>query len=113
MFQQLFPGAPPVHDYADAMFPNVAHMLIPAWCEEEQAEIFDQSPTLRNAYENGDDAFQNLLTNPFNLHLLAEILLDKTELSIPSTLTTRVELLNLYWQERVVMGDRRWYRKLS
>ncbi|MBG21413.1 MAG: hypothetical protein CML31_15925 [Rhizobiales bacterium] len=100
-FRRLFEGMPPSADYASAAFNRVRHIHVPEWSDAEFNSLLQQAPDLRVALENGGEGLGNLARVPFNTRLLADLLSGGTDPKAFGELASQVELLGLYWQERV------------
>ncbi|MCS0495309.1 hypothetical protein NVS89_09380 [Ancylobacter sp. MQZ15Z-1] len=101
-FRRLFAGAPPSPQFASPSFGRVRHIQIPEWSDTEFAELLRQAPDLRTAIEHGGERLRNLARVPFNTRLLADLLSGGMAPEAFGELASQVELLGLYWQERVV-----------
>jgi hypothetical protein len=77
------------------------HFKIPPLERNELQQAFDQLPNLERLYDDGSDDFRGLLTIPFHLWLIEKILGGGTDLAL-SQITSEVQLLDRYWQKRVV-----------
>ncbi len=85
-----FPGAPGRLAELDDVELDLA---VSSW--PELAELLDSAPS----------DFRQLLRNPFNLRLAAELLLAGTGINELREIRDRLGLLDRYWQERVVDGE--------
>ena len=102
---RLFRGRPPAPDHADSGFPNVRHITVARLTEPELAQIMVFSPTLKRLYDVASAPLRDLLTNIFNLRLLAELVEDGIVTSELAAITTQAELLDTYWNHRIRRGD--------
>ena len=103
--QGLFGGTPPSTMYTDEEFPKTRHVSIPALSDTELAQIRQASPAMAALIDGAPGALRGLLHLPFNLRLLADLLgmgISPAELH---PVRTQVELLDRYWQERIVRND--------
>jgi hypothetical protein len=73
--QRLFRGTPASAQYADGEFPAIRHINIPVLADDELAQIHSQSPAFGALVSAALPPLQELLHLPFNLRLLAELLL--------------------------------------
>ncbi|WP_029587485.1 hypothetical protein [Bradyrhizobium sp. URHD0069] len=101
-WRRLFPGNAYTRAHSDATLPGVHHVHISLLDEGEKADLASKSPTLASAVEAGGAKMDALSRNPFNLALLADLLRGGVEASSLTTVATRGELLERYWQERVL-----------
>ena len=98
-FKRLFPGSPPVQRFSDPSFANVAHILVPAWTPEEFAELLRNAPALSEAINTGGQRMRELACVPFNTRLIAELIAGgATDFG---EVRSQVQLLRLYWENRV------------
>lgn len=99
--RKVFTGAPPAAGYADSAFASVRHVHIPLLGPAEIDQIGGQSPRLAAAIEAGGPGLRDLVRNPFNLGLLSELLAQGLAADALANVTTRGQLLERYWAERV------------
>jgi hypothetical protein len=102
--QQLFHGTPP-STHTDNEFTTTRHVNIPTLTDAELGQVGQASPALAALIAAAPAPLQDLLRLPFNLRLLAELLstgISPTELH---PLRTQIELLDRYWQERIIRHD--------
>ncbi len=97
--QRLFAGDPH-KQFESSRFANVRHLQIPLLSEEELGQVRVQAPALGTELDRGDDSLTLLARNLFNLRLLAELVEIATDLTALTSVTTQIELLNLYWELR-------------
>jgi len=89
-------------DFQDPSFFDIRHIKVPCFSAMELKEIRTRAPELDPVFESATPALEELLENPFNLRLVAELLsghLNKSELT---SIETQVGLLSQYWLHRVV-----------
>ena len=102
---QLFP---PDHATPEAVFQmpgvNCRHFLVPLLSEDETAQAVATVPDLARIYEHGSRAFRLLLRNPFNLWLTEKLLSAPVTPPALSTVSSEVQLLTLFWRQRVASG---------
>jgi hypothetical protein len=104
-FRRLFQGSPGSVQFTDGEFLSIRHVSIPVLTKNELSQVESQSPVLGALVSAASAPLQELLHLPFNLRLLAELLdagLSPAELE---PVRTQVELLDRYWQERIVRHD--------
>jgi signal recognition particle GTPase len=102
--QRLFHGTPP-STHTDNEFTTTRHVNVPTLTTAELLQVGQQSTPLAALMAAAPAPLQELLRLPFNLRLLAELLgtgVSPTELQ---PLQTQVELLDRYWQERIIRDD--------
>ncbi|MDI1463379.1 hypothetical protein QEZ54_20570 [Catellatospora sp. KI3] len=80
---------------------DVRHMHVGNLTDDELAPIAATSPTLAALLNTADPRLNNLLRNPFNLSLAAT-LLSAPEPPDFTQISHRVQLLDQYWQSRVI-----------
>ena len=100
-FQTAFRGAPPIKEAASANFPNVRHVHVPLWTEQEFASLCLKAPKLNNVVTGASAALADVLRVPFNTRLVAELVDAGIAPSTFHAVGGQVELLDLYWRERV------------
>src|SRR5262249_11402717 len=86
---------------ADPSFSAVRHILIGVLSDAEQADLFARSPELAAAIHAGGRGLEALTRNPFNLALLCELLASGASAASLSSIDTRGELLERYWDARI------------
>ena len=102
--RRLFVGSP-VTGFSDPEFQSVQHINIPALGESEMAQVTAQSPALAKLLAAAGPDLQDLLHIPFNLRLAGEMLSGGVSVESLTPIRTQVELLERYWQERVIGMD--------
>jgi hypothetical protein len=100
-FRQLFRGAPPDSQFADASFRDVRHVQVPPWTKEELDEFLSLAPQVATAVQKGGQPLYDLALVPFNTRLLADLISDGFPPEDFGEVSSQVELLQLYWQRRV------------
>lgn len=98
----IFLGQPPIERYSDPDFPDICHVQIPALSEDEQSEIAQQSEMLQELFDFEDGKLKTWLQVPFNLHLISELLDAGVPVSELTSISTQLELLDRYWEERIM-----------
>jgi hypothetical protein len=103
--QKLFAGVPISQEFRDPDFWNIRHLNVPILSPEEFAAACRQSPELLalllSITEGGHFALLSLLLNPFNLRLAGELLGSGIGTESLTPITTQLQLLDRFWQERV------------
>jgi hypothetical protein len=84
---------------------NVRHVLVRPFDDGELAEVAKQSQVLGELLAAANDHFRTLLAEPFNLSLAAELVNEGVLPSELGGLRSRTQLLDRYWQERVLKRD--------
>jgi signal recognition particle GTPase len=92
-------------NYHDPEFVNIRHINVSKLSDEELAEIRSQSERLAHFIDRTDDKLRELLTVPFNLRLMADLIGGEIESESLTPIKTQIELLNCYWKERVLKFD--------
>jgi hypothetical protein len=84
--------------FQDKPFREIA---LPLFSDDELVEVSRQLPALEPLLRNADGEFRQLLRNPFNLTLAAELVQGGTPASEIAPLRSQVQLLTKYWAWRV------------
>lgn len=100
-FEQLFRGIPPNSQFMDPRFQKARHIKVPDWSDAEFEELLNELPALRGAIDNGGPKLAELARTPFNTRLLADLLTDGVVPEHLRNISSQVELLEMYWKERV------------
>lgn len=100
-FGRLFRGVPPDPGFVDQRFQTVRHVRIPDWSDAEFADLLTKIPDLKTAIDNGGAKLADLARVPFNTRLLAELLSLGVSPAAFENLNSQVQLLEMYWNERV------------
>lgn len=100
-WQEMLPGDPVDANHADLTFPRVRHVLVGDLSEGELDQVRVGSPQLAALIDAADPRLLELLRNPFNLRLAAQLVGDSGGGVALAAVHTRQELLQLYWQRRV------------
>jgi len=103
--RRLFTGKPPT-EYKDKEFLSICHFNVPLFdSPAEWRQIAEQSPEIASLYAHTDDSLRDLLRTPFNLRLVGDLLGSNIPVDELKPLQTQIELLEKYWQERVIRND--------
>ncbi|MER6112979.1 hypothetical protein [Streptomyces hirsutus] len=86
-----------------ALFPD-GPVQVGDLTDEEVAQVTDVFPALRDLLSQASDQQRQLMRNPFNLRLAAELLLDGAAATQLRTVDSRLDLLERYWEARVAQG---------
>src|SRR5262249_26116294 len=73
--------------------------------DDELGQIHAQSPTLAALISTADVRLRDLLRVPFNLRLMGELVGSGLALESLTPIRTQIDLLDRYWQERVIRED--------
>lgn len=79
------------------------HFAIPKLTDDE-IKAAGTTVDLYGIYERGSEDFQDILRIPFNLWLLEKLLLREPDIPELSSVTSEVQLLGLFWKQRVIDG---------
>lgn len=80
------------------------HFFIPKLNDDEVQEATISIPHLDGFYKRGSAEFRELLRVPFNLWLLEKLLSLNPNISELSVVNSEVQLLGLFWKQRVTDG---------
>ncbi|OEC93383.1 hypothetical protein [Rhizobium sp. YK2] len=100
-FGRLFRGAPPEPDLTDQRFQAVRHIRVPEWSGAEFDELMTRIPALGIAIDSGGAKLAELARVPFNTRLLTDLLMEGVPPQQLRNLGSQVQLLEMYWNERV------------
>ena len=100
-FKHLFEGEPPSHRYVDSAFPNVRHLHIPRWSDDELGQLRQRAPSIAAVLDRAGDRLRDLARVPFNTRLLADLIGDGVSPDVFGGVSLQVELLALYWRHRI------------
>jgi len=103
--KSLFSGSPPSR-FQDNEFKTIRHLEIPVLSDAEFAEVSRQSNQLGTVIASASVELHQLLRVPFSLRLVAEMISGGATINSLTPIRTQLELLDRYWQERVICGDR-------
>lgn len=91
---------------------QVRHAAIPSFDELELAQIVSVSPSLASVLAAGDKRLRDLLGNPFNMSIAAE-LVAQVGIRELAAMSTQVQILAAYWQARVNDGPGAYERGVA
>lgn len=100
-FGRLFRGVPLSPEFTDLRFQAARHIKVPEWSDTEFEELLTKIPALRVAIDNGGPKLAELARVPFNTRLLADLLTAGVAPEQLRNLGSQVQLLEMYWNERV------------
>lgn len=102
-WQQMFRGDSPDPLRTDSSLQQVSHVVVEDLTTAELDRVTARSPALATLLEHAEPRLSQILANPFNLHLVGELLRDDPTTDV-ATVRTRLDLLHRYWQLRVTSG---------
>ena len=106
----IFKGTPlggPMRPLAGNSFGKIRHVVVGRLTEDEVRQIGERGAApLAQLLEATPRKFSELLRTPFNLRLAAELLDGETDPQAIRDVRSQLELLDLYWRERVLRADR-------
>jgi len=99
----IFVGEPVSEEYSKDEFMTYSHLYIKLLDDDEIQQIGEQNPKFYSLIQRADRQLTTLLRNPFNLSLLGTLInLPERELL---GIGSQIELLDRYWDGRVLAGD--------
>ena len=106
----IFKGTPPdgpEPPLVGGSFARMRHVVVGRLADDELRQIGELgAPKLARLLESAPTAVAELLYNPFNLRLAAELLERGTDPQAIRNVRSQLDLLDLYWHERVLSsGD--------
>lgn len=105
--QRLFRGAPPVGPcptMPDPAFSQVRHLVVGELSDSEVEQLAATAPRLHALATTAPPALARLFRTPFNLRLAGELIDGGTAPDAIRDVQSQLELLDLYWSERVLAG---------
>lgn len=101
--QDLFPGRTVEQPLANHQLTALPcrHFLIPSLEAEEVEKYVKQVPAMQAIYDGASKELRELLGIPFNLWLMERLAAENPDLSELSSVTSEVQLLDLFWKRRV------------
>lgn len=98
----LFAGEPISGEHSKEEFMTYSHLYVELLDDNEIQQIVEQNPKFYSIIKKADSLLTTLLRNPFNLSLLGTLInLPETELL---GIRSQIELLDRYWDRRVLGG---------
>lgn len=88
---------------ANSTSDNVSSLVVPPLSEKELLQLSNASPRLAVLVDQASPRLRDLLANPFNLSLAADLISDAQAERLVS-LETQAELLRMYWSAQVLGG---------
>lgn len=83
---------------------NCRHFFVPKLTDEEIIEAIETIPYPTNFYENISPDLKELLRTPFNLWVLEKLLSRNQNIPELSSISSEIQLLSLFWKQRVTDG---------
>ena len=93
-----------VDAFQSAEFATLSHFNVPVLSDEELGQLQTLAPSLHAIVDGAGAELRSLLRVPFNLRLLAELTALGVARSELAPITTQLQLLEKYWQHRVLRG---------
>lgn len=104
--QQLFRNnSTATHEFHDPEFENIQHINVTTLSNEELTQLESQSSHLAGFVARADNKLHELLVVPFNLRLVGDLIGAEVNPENLVLVKTQIELLDLYWSERVIRSD--------
>ncbi len=103
-WQQTFAGEP-LHPGSDAAAPDltqVRHYLLGHLSDDDLARLAASSPAIAGLLEGASPRLRDLVKNPFNLRLAAELLMNGASVASLADTQDQLHLLQRYWRLRVL-----------
>jgi hypothetical protein len=102
---ELFPnvGSRPIPEF-QMVNVHCRHFAVPALSDDETRHAVGTIPGLGRIYREGSREFRWLLHNPFNLWLAEKLLGRGVDPDALSAVSSEVQLLSLFWHQRVSTG---------
>ncbi|MEU5156139.1 hypothetical protein [Glycomyces sp. NPDC021274] len=107
-WRATFHGEPIDPAHIDPALSNVRHLRASDFSVEELRSISDTSPGLARLLDVAEGGYRQILANPFNLNIAGQ-LLSEGALTETDRFDSRLDLLDRYWQRRVVGDDASGY----
>jgi hypothetical protein len=101
----LDPAAPVPAEYVSSEFDTIRHLVVSDLTDDELNQLSELAPALAVFLEAAPADLRDLARVPFNLRLLAELVRLDVDPSELEPITTQVELLDKYWEHRVIGSD--------
>lgn len=105
--RRLFYGGPVSSDppLQQRGFEMTRHLFVPPWSDEELKELEGRASVFAAVLTDATSELRELLRIPFNLRLISELLEDGIPPAELTPLRTQAELLDRYWQARIIRVD--------
>lgn len=103
--KRLFAGDPVSSQFQDPEFSSLRHLSVPPLSNEELNSFAEKSPALDSLLRSASNELIQQLRTPFNIWLTADVLNTGADLTQFAAIRTQLQLLELYWQHRVIRND--------
>lgn len=110
--QELFAGTGHA-GHSNPAFRKVSHVYLKRLLDGELEQAKAQCPPLADVLSRANPTLTDLVRNPFNLKLLVELIAGHLDESRLASVRIQVQLLDLYWDRRVVQHDAEHSRELT
>ncbi len=100
-----FSGRIENEEFTSQAFPNLRHLSVPGLSVEEWLQIPQQYPEFGTLYLEANNELRQLLMVPFNLRLMGELFGEGLRTAELSPIRTQIELLERYWNARIIGSD--------
>lgn len=110
--QDLFKGTGHT-EHSSPAFRSIRHVYVRRLSDDELRQAREQCPPLDGALSRSTTSLTDLIRNPFNLNLLVGLLAQQLDEHLLASVKVQVQLLDLYWKERVADHDRDRSRELT
>jgi hypothetical protein len=101
------PPAMPPSGFVDPEFASVAHLNVTLLSSAELAQLEHLAPDVHRFLERATPEVRELVRVPFSLRLLAELVDADVAPSELHPIRTQLDLLNVYWEHRVLTPSQR------
>jgi hypothetical protein len=91
---------------------RVRHAVVPGFDDGELSQVTGASPALASVLAAGDQRLRELLRNPFNMSIAAE-LIAPVGIRELAAMSAQVQILAAYWQARVEEGPGSYERRAA
>ncbi|WP_459967183.1 hypothetical protein [Mycobacterium sp. MUNTM1] len=90
-------------EFQSLEFAHIRHFNVPLLSDAELEQLEALAPRLHATLAVAPDELRELVRNPFNLRLLAELVSLNVQAAEIEPITTQLQLLDKYWQHRVLV----------
>jgi hypothetical protein len=104
VYRNLFSGTAPEIDLRHPDFAQVSHIWVKRLAPSELEQLWQASPVMEAVHKQASRKLRELLSSPFNLFLLSNILRSRSKEDV-TRISTQVGLLDEYWSYRVIDHD--------
>lgn len=103
--KKRFAGEPLSSLFQDGEFKLLRHISVPLLSDDELASFAAKSPSLSTLISRAKAELLNQLRTPFNIWLASDVINSGAEVGLFAEIRTQLQLLELYWQHRVIRND--------